>query len=309
MVEIKNSAHEIMDDVAPRRQLAKDIHLQLVELRHHPRCEAAIIHPVRRVRLGHCQVRQFHLVKAAILHRPEDISPGPVQRVGRLIALRQPVTKGGEVGRSIGNGRVVAAIFIVRLPADDSRMGAEAAGHQTGDAGTFAPVSLMREAVMPARAETARPPVLSGGNHVGHLVDKPLWRRRRRRAQHGPDAVFMQQVQNVLHPVEIDDAGFGFDHAPGKLSHPDKVDAEFAHLGNIGRPVGPVPVLGEIADTELAARHCVHPGSQSRCATSISSVMARIWRTSSSAAVCGSNMAAWKICSRFSSVSAATVSS
>ena len=186
----------------------------------------------------------------------------------------------------------MAAIFIVRLPADDGRVRSKAGCHQTRDAGTFAPVPLMGKAVMPARTKAARLPVLTGGNHVGHGVDKPLWRRCRRRAQHGLDAVLMQQVQNLLHPVEIDDAGFGLDHAPGKFSHPDEIDAELAHLGNIGWPVGPVPVLGEIADTELAARHCVHPGSQSRCATSISSVMARIWRTSSSAAVCGSNMAA-----------------
>ena len=86
----------------------------------------------------------------------------------------------------------------------------------------------------------------------------------------------MKQVENLLHPVDIDHAWLGLDRAPGKFPDADKINAQFPHLGDVGWPVGGIPMFGEIADSKLAARHCVHRGSQSRCATNISSVIALI---------------------------------
>ena len=186
----------------------------------------------------------------------------------------------------------MAAIFIVCLPADDGRMGAKPIGDKAGDARRLAAIAHMRKAVMPAGSEGAKLPVAVGGQHVRHAVDQPFWRGRGRGAKYHLDVVAVQQVETVLHPVQLCDAGFRLGHPPGKFPDANKIDAQRTHLCGICQPVGRVPMFRKIADTELAAGHCVHPGNQSRWAFSRSSVIARIWRTSSSAAVCGSNIAA-----------------
>ena len=56
--------------------------------------KAAEIHRMGRVRLGHGEVGQVDLVEFGVVHRPEHVAPGPVQRVGGLVALREPVAEG-----------------------------------------------------------------------------------------------------------------------------------------------------------------------------------------------------------------------
>ena len=262
-----------------------------------------------RVGFGHSLIGKLDLVKMTILHGPEDIAPCLVQPVNRLVALRQPVPKSGQIDRAARQGCIMASIFIVGLPADNSRMVAKLRRNNAGDACAFAPVSHMRKAVMTARSKAALRAIARGGQHVRHGVDQPFWRGGRRGTENHFDVMAVQQIQNFLHPVQIDGAGLGFGDPPGKFTDADKIDAKGTHLCRIRRPVCRVPMFGKIANAKLSARHCVHAGNQSRWAVSRSLVMALIWVTSSSAAVCGSNMAAWKICSRFSSTSAATTSS
>ena len=83
-----------------------------------------------------------------------------------------------------------------------------------------------------------------------------------------------------------------YGYTPGKFTDADKINAKSAHLFGISWPVSGIPMFRKIANTQLSTRHCVHAGNQSRCAVSRSLVMLLIWVTSSSAAVCGSNMAA-----------------
>ena len=186
----------------------------------------------------------------------------------------------------------MTSIFIICLPTDDSRMLAKLRRDNAGDARAFAPVPHMRKAVMTTRSKAALTAVPASGQHIGHGVDQPFWRRRSRGAENHLDVVAVQQIKNVLQPVQIDGAGLRFGHTPGKFTNADEIDAKRAHLFHIGWPICGVPMFRKIANSQLSARHCVHAGNQSLCAVSRSLVMLLIWVTSSSAAVCGSNIAA-----------------
>ena len=102
----------------------------------------------------------------------------------------------------------------------------------------------------------------------------------------------MKQIEAALHPIQLDAVRFWLDHAPGEFTNSYEIDPDLGHHAGVIAPFGRIPMFRKIADSQLAPAHCVHPGNQSRCATSISSVIARICLTSSSAAVCGSKRAA-----------------
>ena len=134
MIEFGEQAHEIVDNVPPRRRRAQDDHLRRVEAFDHRRGKTLPILPMRRVAFGDGAERRIDLGKAAIFLRPERQPPRRVQRLHIAIPRRQPVPERrlGRIG--CAHHRVVAAIFIVGLPGDDGRVLAVPRGHQGRDA-------------------------------------------------------------------------------------------------------------------------------------------------------------------------------
>jgi hypothetical protein len=139
VIEIVDEAHEIMGDPSVRRMLADDLALHPVVGSHLPGLEAPEIEPRRRIGFGDGQVRQHDILEARHLHRPEDIAPGFVELLGRLVAQPQPSAECLQVFRPPGLRRVVAAIFVIRLPAIQRRMFAVALGDDLDDASAFTP--------------------------------------------------------------------------------------------------------------------------------------------------------------------------
>ena len=250
MIEVVEEAHEIMGDEAPRRMLAQDGGLHPVVGGDLLRRKPPEIEPCRGVGLRHRQMRQSHVVERRQFHRPEHIAPGLVQLVRRLVARPQPRFESGEVMRTPGFDRVVAAIFIVGLPALQRRMVAERLRQQRDDARTFAQIVGRGEAVVAARAKAARTALLVHRDDAGMEVAQPLRRRCRRCAEHDLETFGVQHVHRAAQPVEIETALFRFKPAPGELADADMADAGLAHPARVPRPPGFGPVFGIVADAE-----------------------------------------------------------
>ncbi len=197
-----------MQDVAPRRERTDDFDLHAIECRHLIGRIAVEVGAVRRVGFGDGARWQIDLGEVAILHAPGDIAPGFVELANITIALRQPVTKADKRLVRVEH-RVVAAILVVGLPGGDARMLAKACRKRRHDPRAFAPVSSMGETVVTARGEPARAAASIDRQHVGHGVDQPFRRRRRRRTECDFKPGAVKRIEGTAEPVEIEMAGTG----------------------------------------------------------------------------------------------------
>ena len=177
---------------------------------------------MRMVRFGHGQVWQLNLVKRVVIHRPEHIAPCAVQRICGLVFLCEPVLEPVLGGVRIGQGCVVAIVFIVDLPCGYVGIAPVAFGHQCGDAFAFVAVGQVAEIIMPTRAEFAR--VVRGvhGEHIGVFVDHPARRRRGGRAKNDLQTGGTKHFNRVIEPIPGEGAGHGLHPRPCKFTdaHP-----------------------------------------------------------------------------------------
>ena len=122
---------------------ADDLGLQAVEVGDFIVGKPAKVHDMSRVGLGHRQIGQSDLVEIGVAPRPKHIAPSAVQRIGRLLALRQPIAKGVQGCGRIGQGGGVAGIFIVGLPRRNMRFcrSARQGGDDLGASGTVGAVA------------------------------------------------------------------------------------------------------------------------------------------------------------------------
>ncbi len=251
MVERDDPAHVVVGDRCAGMP-ADDVDLQAVEAHHLIGGKPAEIHGMRRVGLGHRQVRQLNLVEAGIVHRPEDVAPGPIERVRRLVLLRQPVAEGGGRRRRVAERGIVAAVFVVGLPGRDVRVPAVPLGQEAHDPRALVAVAPVAEAVVAARAETPGPAVRVQGQHVGVAGQDPARRGRCRRAEHDPQPGLAQDLDGAVEPIEAEVTGLGLQPAPGELADSHPGQAERRHARGIVRPLLFRPVLGVVADAQRA---------------------------------------------------------
>ena len=129
VIESGHSPHEVVDD-RDVRMAANLVALDPVEAHHLVGAEAAEREDMGRIRLGDGPVRQLDLTEAAVLHGPEYVPPGEIQRFDRPVPLFAPFPKRGERVRGVAERGVVAVILVVRLPGRDVRVRAIAFGQQ-----------------------------------------------------------------------------------------------------------------------------------------------------------------------------------
>ena len=58
-------------------------------------------------------------VEARVVHRPEHVAPGGVERGDVAVFCGEPAAEGGGGDGGVGVARVVAAVFVVGLPGGD----------------------------------------------------------------------------------------------------------------------------------------------------------------------------------------------
>ena len=251
VIEAGDAAHVVVRD---RRggMLAEDLHLQPVEAGNLVAGKAVKIHHMRRVRLGHGQVRQADVVEAVIVHRPEHIAPGPVQRLRRLVFLRQPLAEGVQRGGRIAERGVMAGVFVIGLPGAQMRVGAVAFGQRGDDAGAFDAIAAVAEVVMAPRAEAARAALFVDGEHVGQLVGHPARRRCGGGAQHDLQPRRAKRFDRPVQPAPVIGAGLRFHPAPRELADADEGEAGLGHAAGVFRPPVLGPVFGVVADAKRA---------------------------------------------------------
>ena len=251
MIKIGDLAHVIMRNRIGA-VFADDVGLQAVEADHFIGCKAAVRHHMGGIGFGYRQVGQVYSVKTVIIHRPEHIAPSPVQRIRRLIALRQPIAESLRCGGGIRQGCVVTGIFIVGLPSGHMGIAAIAYGHRRCDLDTFGAVGAVAETIVPPRAKAAWFAVTVNRQHVGMFGQHPARWRSRRGAKHNFQPRLAQSVNGPVKPIPIICAGNRFHPAPGELADPHPCQTQRGHAGGIADPLGFGPMFGIITDAKGA---------------------------------------------------------
>jgi len=82
------------------------------------------------------------------------------------------------------------------------------------------------------------------------LVDQPLRRRRRRRAQHRLHAVVADELDGLIKPLEIECTPLGLEDSPRELRHPYVFEAGVGHRSDIAFPLFARPMFGKVTDSE-----------------------------------------------------------
>ena len=190
-------------------------------------------------------------VEVVVLHAPEHRAPGRVQRGDVAVARGAPVAEGVAGVVRVRERRVVAAVLVVGLPGDDARVVPEALREHGDDARAFVPVRARGEAVVAARAEAPRAPVLVDGEHVRVALEHPGRGGRRRRAEHDLEPGGVQRVDRALEPVEVQRAVRALEPAPGELADAHDGEPEPSHVRRVLGPARLGPVLGVVADARL----------------------------------------------------------
>jgi hypothetical protein len=251
MVEIGDLAHVVMRD-GRCGMFADDLGLQPVERGHLVTGKAAVGHHMGGVRFGHGQVGQVDLVETGIIHRPEHIAPRTVQRLRRLIALRQPVAEGAGGGGRIGQHGIMASIFVVGLPRGHERVAAIAFGHCRHDARAFGAIGAVAKAIVAAGSKPARLAVAIQCQHVGVFGQHPARRGGGGRAQDHLQPRAAQHLDGAVQPFPLEVARFRLHPAPCEFADPHPCQAKVCHAGGILGPLGFGPVFGVIADAKRA---------------------------------------------------------
>ena len=253
MVEADEVADEIVRDRTIRTMMAENCFLLDVEADHLVAVEAAEVEDVGGIGLGDRCAGKVDLVEAAIFLRPEDRTPGGVQRGHRAVARIKPTAEGGRCVRGKALVAAMVAELIVGLPHHDGGVLAIAAGQRLSDAGALAAIGLRGEAVMPAGAKTARAAMLVLRENLRIEVNQPFGRRGGRRAEDDAEALGVQGFNGAVEPTPVEAAGFRLQPRPGKLADPHEAQPQRAHHPGVFGPVGLRPVFGIVADAEL---HC-----------------------------------------------------
>ena len=123
--------------------------------------------------------------------------------------------------------------FVVDLPADDVFVVRELLRHLLDDpAAVFAVMFVVRAAVAAAAMLRAASMFLLHKD-IGIFAAEPDGRRRRRRAQDRGDSVFRQRVDDMVQPVEREDAFRVLHAAPRKFRDASDLDADRLHLRGV----------------------------------------------------------------------------
>ena len=250
VIKLQERAHVIVRDEAAGRVLADDVGVDLIVGDDLVGAEPVEVLQVRRVDLGDRHQRHVDLVEGAILHAPEAVAPGTVQRVDGAVARLQPDAERGGGGWRPGLHGLVAAVLVVGLPARETRVIAIAFGEGLDDPAGLFPVGRAREAIVAAGAKAARPAVTIHRQDVRVAVDQPLGRRRRRGAEDNLEAGPGECFKSFIQPSPVKFAGFGLDGAPGEFTNPYEAEPHFRHAAGIIRPHLAGPVFRVIADAE-----------------------------------------------------------
>ena len=134
MVKAHFGDHEVVGDEHVRSTAsAQNIALLAVEFSGHIAEKAPEIEPMRRGRFSRQPVGQLDFVKAAVGHGPEYRAPLRIERIDVAVGLGQPQLEGFAVFGAVGQRAVVAAVFVVGLPADDVRVVAISVSQRAGD--------------------------------------------------------------------------------------------------------------------------------------------------------------------------------
>lgn len=138
--------------------LPQHLHLRAIEHRHLIRADPPDRQDMGWIWLYDRQIGKVDIFKAPLLHRPKHLPPRRIERRDIYIAIRQPNTQSITRPSAIGNRRVLASEFIVRLPSCNVWICPIPFRQQGHISHAFRFVRCAAIAILPARSEPARTP-------------------------------------------------------------------------------------------------------------------------------------------------------
>ena len=90
VIEGRRNPHEVVKDVASRREPANDVRLLTVESDHLFRTEPPEVEAMGGIGLGDCLERWIDFIERAVLLAPEDRAPGTIQLRDMSVAILEP---------------------------------------------------------------------------------------------------------------------------------------------------------------------------------------------------------------------------
>jgi hypothetical protein len=125
VIERREEAHEVVDNLTAGRILAQNVGVQTIIGRHLIGAEALEVQPMCGIGFGDGQIWRIDLVESRDTSMLQNTLPqAAFSAPWRFVFRFQPGAKSARRVRAIVFNRVMAAIFIIGLPRDDAGMGA-----------------------------------------------------------------------------------------------------------------------------------------------------------------------------------------
>ncbi len=260
------AGHEVRRHGLDRVDRAEQFGLGPVELEQLPGREALEVEDVGGVGDRRRRQGREDLVPGGVRLRPERGAPRRVEAVEVGVALAQPGAELGGGRRGVRAG-VVAAVLVVDVPQLHGGVVVVAAGHLLGDAQGLGEVDVRGgvEALAGAVGEAAALGV--DRERLGVGGGEPGGRGGGGGGEADLDAARVEEVEDLVEPVELEPALLGLELGPGEDADADAVDAGLAHQAHVLVPDLARPLLGVVI-AAVDDRHVTAPSlCEGRCAS------------------------------------------
>ncbi len=211
--------------------------------------------------------RREDVVAGRVALAPERRAPGVVERVEGVVAALQPVAEGDGAGVAVA-GQVVAGVLVGDVPHRQRRVVGVAGGQAVGQRQGELAVQRRRRAPGLAAARPQGVAVAVDREDLGVGRGEPGRRRGGGRGEVDGDAVGVQQVHDLVEPLEGVLALRRLEPGPGEDPEGHEADPRLAHQPHVVVPDGTRPLLGVVVPTE--GDPVVRPSAHARQSVDVS---------------------------------------
>ena len=226
-----------------------DLVLGAVEVEQGVGAEAVVVEHVGGVVERRGAPRREDVVPGRVALAPEGGAPGVVERVEGGVPALEPAAEGDGAGVAVA-GQVVAGVLVGDVPHGQGRVVVVAAGEPVGEAEGHLAVERRRRAPgLPAAGPQGVAVVVDGQDlRVGR--GQPGRRGGGRGGEVDGDPVGVQQVHDLVEPLEGVLALGRLEPGPREDAEGDEADAGLAHQAHVVVPDGARPLLGVVVPSE-----------------------------------------------------------
>ena len=210
IVNRRRKAHHIVGNPLSWSLFTQNLRLKMLEVHDQIRMKSSPVQHLRRIMPGNRKLGCVNLREALILLTPECCSPGSVQLLDTAVLLLQPLSEGSFAMLAHTQIPMTVSQFIICLPSDHVRIGAEMScksGHIPPD---MLPVYGIGLAIMMPPTKMSSPSFRIHRLYLRIFLYNPGRRRRRRRTQDTSDPMPCQKFDGLIQPLKRKSSFFRF---------------------------------------------------------------------------------------------------